>query len=126
MAELHHIYVKATNSKPFPPEISDDENHYANTEEGDKELTTELGPGDTVSWVKQGDIESIKKVYVTSGQDLFIEDPVEQSDGSWQATTVEDLDPGSTCEYEIEYYVESKKYTQDPKLTLKPNVGSGS
>jgi hypothetical protein len=119
----HYIYVRATKEKPSPPIIYDDEGNFGETEETDKELTTNLGPGDTVVWVKKGDVEKIDKIDVNSGQDIFIVDPEPQDDGTWQATTVGDLQPGATCEYLINYTVDGQPYSQDPKIRLRPSIG---
>ena len=123
MPTTHYIYVNATRSTPWPPAISDDEGHFANTTETDKELTTDLDPGDTVVWVKYGDIDRLEEVALSEGQDIFVEDPTQQSDGTWKATVVSDLPDGATCEYNISYTLAGMFYTQDPKLTLRPSVG---
>lgn len=117
--EAHTVTVSATTANPFPPSLSDDEGHQADTAEGDKNMTTLVGPGDSVTWAKGGNISSLDNVFETNGVDLFIVDPSQENNGTWIGI-VGSLPPGTEEEYSITYTVQGKSYTQDPRLRMNP------
>ncbi|WP_273273549.1 RICIN domain-containing protein [Maribacter polysiphoniae] len=118
---IHTVTVSATIANPIPPSLSDDEGHQANTGPGDAAMTTEVGAGDTVKWVKGGNISSLDNVFETAGTDLFIVDPSQENNGAWVGI-VGTMPPGSEEEYNITYKVGGKTYTQDPRIRVKPQA----
>ena len=120
-AEVHTVTVSATIAVPKPPSLSDDEGHQADTEDGDKNMTTLVGPGDVVTWQKGGNISSLDNVFETAGTDLFIIDPSKENNGTWVGI-VGSLPSGAEEAYSITYKVGGKSYTQDPRLRMQPKV----
>jgi hypothetical protein len=121
MPTTHYVYVNATNNDPFPPHLSDDENHSASTADGDKNMTTDVGPGDTVIWSKSGDITSLDNVFESgNGNDLFSTDPALQANGTWQGV-IGTLEGDNIETYSITYTVNGQSHTQDPKISGNPN-----
>lgn len=118
MPTTHTIYINATIADPFPPHLSDDEGHNASTQEGDKNMTTIIEPGDTIIWRTSGDITSLQEITEAGGTNLFSTNPAQQADGSWSGV-VGNMDSGIE-EYNISYIVDNGMfYTQDPKLKMK-------
>lgn len=114
----HTITVSATIADPAPPTLSDDEGHNAHTAAGDAAMTTTVGPGDTVIWVKGGNISSLDDIVETAGTDLFSTNPAKQANGTWQGI-VGALASGTEESYSISYTVGGLSHTQDPKLQMK-------
>jgi hypothetical protein len=114
----HHITVSATVSDPFPPSLSDDEGHLANTATGDDDMTTKVAPGDTVIWQKGENISSLDNIFESAGNDLFSIDPKQQPDGTWLGI-IGSLPPCTEESYSITYKVGGNSYTQDPKLIMR-------
>ena len=128
----HTITISATNEKPTPLTIIDDEGHNAHTDEGDKALTTELDNRDVIVWIIDGesDITSIDAITQLKTRILnfnkiiqvFVNPPVPVDDnsGNWCAQ-IELESPWTELivEYTITYTVGGKQYTQDPKLQIK-------
>ena len=116
----HTITVSATIADKFPPSLSDDEGHNANTGVGDAAMTTLVGPGDLVTWQKGGNISSLDNIFEPEGTDLFIIDPSEEKNGTWVGI-VGSLPPDSEEAYSITYKVGGvQQPTQDPKLKMQP------
>jgi hypothetical protein len=114
----HTITVSATIKDPFPPALSDDEGHSANTQSGDQTFTTLVSPGDIVIWQKGGNISSLDNVFETSGNDLFSSDPVKQNNGTWKGT-IGSLASGTEESYSITYSLGGLSHTQDPRLKMR-------
>ena len=114
----HTITVSATIADPFPPALSDDEGHQAHTGVGDAAMTTSVGAGDTVIWVKGGNISSLDGIVETAGTDLFSTNPAKQPNGTWKGI-VGSLPSGTEESYSISYTVGGLSHTQDPKLQMK-------
>jgi hypothetical protein len=110
------IVVSATSASPFPPTISDGTS-VGSTEEGDENLTTNVGSGYTVVIKMAGDISSINNVYSTNGVNLFSSGPSRQSDGSWSGV-IGALPKGTVETYSINYTVGGNTYIQDPKIMI--------
>ncbi len=118
--EAHTVTVSATTANPFPPSLSDDEGNNANTGPGDAAMTTLVGPGDSVSWQRAGDVSSLDNIFEPTGTDLFIIDPSKEDDGTWVGI-IGSMPPGSEEAYSITYSVAGvQQPTQDPKLRVKP------
>jgi hypothetical protein len=123
----HYIYVNATLADPYPPALSDDEGHTAHSANDDKNMTTDVGPGDVVIWQATGDITELLDISYTGGLDLFFQPPIKQPNGTWRGVigpnpkTPDDTEE----EYNISYVVNNGvAYSQDPKIRLKPSIGS--
>lgn len=116
--DVHTVTVSATTAKPYPPSLSDDEGHQADTEDGDKNMTTLVGPGDVVTWQKGGNISSLDNVFETAGTDLFIVDPSPGNNGTWVGI-VGSMDSGAEEAYSITYTVGGQSHTQDPRLKMR-------
>ena len=119
--EAHTITVSATIQHPFPPSLSDDEGHQADTADGDKNMVTLVGPGDVITWTKGGNISSLDNVFETAGTDLFIVDPSQENNGTWIGI-VGSLPAGTEEDYSITYKVGGNSYTQDPRLRMQPKA----
>ena len=110
------IVVSATAASPFPPTISDGTS-VGSTEEGDENLTTNVGSGYTVVIKMAGDISAINNIYATNGTNLFSSGPTRQSDGSWSGV-IGSLHKGTVEKYIINYNVGGNTYIQDPKIMI--------
>jgi len=118
----HYIYVNATIADPVPPFLSDDEGHTAHSEDDDKNMTTDVGPGDVIIWQASGDITSLEEISYAAGTNLFVTPPTQQSDGTWRGVIGPNLPDNAIEEYNISYIVNNGMfYTQDPKLSFKKN-----
>lgn len=116
--EAHTVTVSATIQNQFPPSLSDDEGHQADTADGDKNMATIVGPGDVITWQKGGNISSLDNVFKSAGTDLFIVDPSQEMDGTWVGI-VGSLPSGTEEAYSITYTIQGNSHTQDPKLIMK-------
>lgn len=124
MAE-HIITVFATHTRPIPLTISDDEGHFANTHAGDAALTTDVLPGDTITWKFTGDIQSIDGIVYkneTNSVNLFSTQPAKNADGSWSGIIGENVPNLATEKYDIHYTLNGVKYIEDPKLKAHPST----
>lgn len=95
--------------------LSDNEGHS-----GDNSITTEVSPGDTVTWqlVSGGGIDEIVNIYAkTDSQDIFSSDPAKQSDGSFMGI-VSNSATGKES-YNIAYKINGVKYIDDPDLDIQ-------
>lgn len=95
--------------------LSDSEGHT-----GDGTITTNVQPGDTVTWKLKpnGGIDAINSITRKAGSgDIFGDDPEEQPDGTWVGTVSESA--GGSESYSIGYQIDSADYTDDPKLVVK-------
>ena len=117
MPVAHTITVSATIADPFPPSLSDDEGHHANTAVGDKGMTTLVSPGDSVTWQKAGNISSLENIFEPTGTDLFIIDPSQENNKTWVGI-IGSLPPDSEESYSITYKIGGQIHTQDPKLRM--------
>lgn len=117
--ETHTITVSATVATPKPPTLSDEKGNVSNTEEGDLNFTTPVGPGDVIMWQKDGNISSLDNVFETGGKDIFIIDPSKENNGTWVGI-VGSMDSGAEEEYSITYKVGGNTFTQDPKIAMNP------
>jgi type II secretory pathway pseudopilin PulG len=115
--EAHTVTVSATIQNQFPPSLSDDEGHQADTADGDKNMATLVGPGDVVTWQKGGNISSLDNVFETGGTDFFIVNPSQENNGTWVGI-VGSLPSGTEEEYSITYTIQGNSYTQDPRLKM--------
>jgi len=116
--EAHTITVSATIQDQFPPNLSDDEGHQADTADGDKNMVTLVGPGDVITWQKGGNISSLDNVFETAGTDLFIVDPSQENNGTWVGI-VGSLPAGTEEDYSITYTIQNNSYTQDPRIQIR-------
>lgn len=118
--EIHTVTVSATVAVPEPLTLSDDEGHQANTGPGDAAMTTIVGPGDTMTWKKAGNISSLDNIFEKTGtnSDLFIIDPSQENDGTWVGI-VGSMPSGTDEAYSISYQVAGNPYTQDPRLIMR-------
>lgn len=125
MAE-HVINISATTANPTPLVINDDENHSANTDEGDRNLTTDVKIGDTIRWRHGGNIIEIVTIIGDPHKDICDPDPARQDDGSWLGTVKQNA-PLDDAEYGIKYTVAGhfeedgktlKPFIQDPKIRV--------
>jgi len=119
----HYIYVGATTADPFPPSLSDDENHTAHNAKDDKNFTTDVNPGDIIIWQAVGDVTSLEEIAYKTGSHLFAQIPTKQNDGTWKGVigNFANVPKGGLIEeYDISYIVNNGMfYTQDPKLSFK-------
>ena len=114
----HTITVSATIQQKFPPSLSDDEGHQADSAEGDKNMATLVGPGDVVTWQKGGNVSSLDNIFEPTGTDLFIVDPSQENNGKWVGI-VGSLPSGAEEAYSITYTVGGEQQpTQDPKIRM--------
>ena len=119
---IHTIYVNATLADPYPPALSDDEGHNAHNYYDDKNMTTDVSPGDIIIWKAAGDITTLLSVSYTGGFDLFVQPPTKQADGTWKGIigTNTQTPDDTEEEYEISYIVNhGMAYSQDPKLRMR-------
>ena len=110
-----NITISATTTDPYPPTLTDP-THSSNTEPGDIDFTTKVGPGDHVQFLIGGDITAITAIPETAGN-LFSRNPLATND--WNGIIKGSRNnPNST--YSISYTVagHTDTYTQDPKLTM--------
>ena len=108
------ITFSATNANQFPPTITDG-TLTTSTESDDRNLTTDVGVGDTVIFQKGGDITSIDAITKTDGSNLFSTMPTARNGwtgviGSLASTTEES--------YSVTYTIGGVPYVQDPKLRM--------
>ncbi len=127
----HIVTISASNERPKPLTIVDDEGHEAHTKEEDERLTTVVSPGDTVKFqIKKGcgiqSIDAIKRIKangpwskVVDFMWVFKKAPHKNPDGSWQVPILSmgPLD-GHTVSYTIAYTVNGEKFIEDPKIAI--------
>ncbi|MGJ8592931.1 MAG: hypothetical protein ACSHXF_10305 [Aquaticitalea sp.] len=116
------LTIGATTQNPYPPTLTDDKGFTTITEDGDKNVTTLVMPGNIMIWKMTEDIIQINSVTETGGDAVFSKDPSLQSDGTWQAV-VGNFPTGNTQAYSITYTVKGapgNPYTQDPKMRINP------
>lgn len=96
--------------------LSDNEGHS-----GDGTITTDVSPGDTVTWKISGSgISGITSIYAKpDSQDIFSSDPAKNPDGSWTGT-VSSSATGQES-YGIKYMVSGTEYDDDPILRINPD-----
>ncbi|WP_353779999.1 hypothetical protein [Winogradskyella sp. 3972H.M.0a.05] len=133
----HVIWIYATNQRPYPLSIVDDEGHMAVVDDKIRELKTELVNGDIVKWVINTgsnitgivDIKELKTRILDKDVLLpvFKIPPAPTNDGlgSWAAEVqMPDSYVQAIIEYTITYTVNGKNYTQDPKLQIRKKLNS--
>jgi hypothetical protein len=124
----HHIFVFATINNPYPPMLVDDQGGYARTDQDDRNLITPLLEGDLIFWTKAANVESIDEITFNSHSENFVmhQNSIENG-GSQYAEIIGPIpEEGLLIEYSITYTVrgESLTHTQDPKIRLRPTIGS--
>ena len=122
----HYVHIFASPEDPFPPTLEDDQNNVGNTEEGDKEFTTEVYSDDTMTWsaypARGNAISTIDKIEINSGAEYFSSLPTKDREtGEWNATLGESSKEGDIT-YTIYYTANRKQYKQDPKLRFRPRT----
>ncbi len=124
MSTTHKIYLYATNEKPYPLSLSDDDGQLSTTKDGDKAFTTVAKTGDTLRWIinPESNIQKIDNVKFADPLEFLDGHPALANDGSgnWIATVKrgEGLVEGYT-EYKITYTVNGVPFIQDPKLQIR-------
>ncbi len=112
------ITVTATTANPFPPGLSDGITTLPIGGPNDANFTTEVVPGQKITFKVAGDISAITAIKEGAG-DLFSVDP--SAANGWTGTVGPvKANPGS--EYTICYNVNgapNNPYCQDPKLLMK-------
>ncbi len=121
----HVINLYATAVHPTPLQIDDGEGNSASTDQGDRNLTTLVSPGDMVVWTlsKFGGLNAITSIDniidKSSPVNLFYLGPVRVNDGSgdW-AGIIGTFDSTTEESYSIEYTVSGVQHVQDPRLKM--------
>jgi len=112
--ETIYISKQTTGTGLF---LSDNEGHS-----GDNSITTNVNPGDTVTWqLKSGGgitkLTGISEKDEPGNQNIFSSGPTKVSDTEWQGTvSVSALGNESYC---IDYEIDGQPYSDDPKLVIK-------
>lgn len=119
----HIITIYATQEKPYPLSIGDDEGHLSSTDKGDKAIETLVYQGDTILWTinPKSAIERIDDIKISDTS--FIESEPSKSTkfpGSWtcKIKSGKESITGWT-EYTITYTVRGVTFVQDPKLQIR-------
>ncbi len=128
----HYIGLYATEENPDTLQILDDEGHVSGTKSDDEELTTDVVNGDIITWkiieFEGNFIKSIDRIDINSNG-FFSPGPSPNGDGTWSATVNDNSDPSMYGDgfslYTITYIDKNDQpHTQDPKIRLKPSIGS--
>jgi hypothetical protein len=128
----HYIGLYATIKAPDTLKILDDEGNLSGNKEDDKNLTTDVLNGDTIVWkiinLEHNAIATIDKIEINSNA-YFDPGPTPVGDGTWSAVVNDNSEPSiygdGFSAYTI-YYIDKNgdKYSQDPKIRLRPSIGS--
>ena len=112
-SEIIWISKKSTGTGLY---LEDNEGHS-----GDDNITTDVSPGDSVTWKLKEDggitkLTGINEKEESGNQNIFSSGPTKVSDSEWQGTV--STGASGTESYSINYEINGTPYTDDPKLKV--------
>lgn len=95
--------------------------HFRDSEghSGDYTITTDVRPGGMVKWEVEDGVDTITNIYPKKGSfSIFEKGPEKKKNGEWFGKIKKDATGRE--EYNVDYIIDGKEYSEDPVLNVKP------